>query len=101
MMIARVVLCEEPTDGLDFAFKSDDPEASSGKSPAVSQRGIMEGRQSEDREETREAFDTGGPPCGESQADGVPCEEMGNDCEDCDQAEPEAREVYKSRGDRS
>jgi len=61
----------------------------------------MEARRSEESGDTREAFDTGGPPCGEAQADGVPCEEMGNDCEDCDQAEPEAREVYKSRGGRT
>jgi hypothetical protein len=49
-------------------------------------------------EEELKAVDTGGPPCGESQADGVPCEELGSDCEDCDQAEAESREVYKARG---
>jgi hypothetical protein len=55
--------------------------------------------QSDDRKEA-EVMDTGGPPCDESQADGVPCEEMGGDCEDCDRAKPEAREVYMSRGNR-
>ncbi len=33
---------------------------------------------------------SGGPPCPESQADGVPCEELGADCEDCDKAQPAA-----------
>jgi len=58
----------------------------------------MDSTQSNDQKEA-EAIDTGGPPCDESQADGVPCEEMGADCEDCDRAKPEAREIYKSRGD--
>lgn len=29
------------------------------------------------------------PPCAEAQADGVPCEEVDGDCEDCDKAYPE------------
>ena len=62
-------------------------------------RGIMESTRS-DKQKGGKVIDSGGPPCDESQADGVPCEEMGADCEDCDRAEPEAREVYKSRGDR-
>ena len=59
----------------------------------------MESTQSDERKGAK-VMDTGGPPCDESQADGVPCEELGADCEDCDRAEPEAREVYRSRGDR-
>jgi hypothetical protein len=33
-----------------------------------------------------ERMEAGDPPCGEAQADGVPCEEPDRDCEDCDQA---------------
>ncbi len=32
--------------------------------------------------------------CPEAQADGVPCEEVGGDCEDCDRADPERREDW-------
>jgi hypothetical protein len=32
------------------------------------------------------------PPCAEAQADGVPCEEVDRDCEDCDKAYPEITE---------
>ncbi len=39
---------------------------------------------------TSPASDSGGPPCAESQADGVPCEELGQDCEDCEKAESQA-----------
>lgn len=42
----------------------------------------------EKAEEQRRRIDTGGPPCGEAQADGVPCDELGRDCEDCDKTEP-------------
>lgn len=28
------------------------------------------------------------PPCPEAQADGVPCPELGRDCEDCERADP-------------
>lgn len=42
----------------------------------------------ETAEERRRRMDTGCPPCGEAQADGVPCDELGRDCEDCEKAEP-------------
>ena len=29
------------------------------------------------------------PPCGRAQADGVPCQQLDRDCEDCEQAYPE------------
>lgn len=56
--------------------------------------------QSEEAADLKRYVDTGGPPCDEAQADGVPCEETGGDCEDCGRAEPEAREIYKARRDR-
>ncbi len=28
------------------------------------------------------------PPCPEAQADGVPCPDLGRDCEDCERADP-------------
>ncbi len=34
-------------------------------------------------------LESGGPPCPESQADGVPCDELGRDCDDCEKARPE------------
>lgn len=57
----------------------------------------MERPEGETKVERSKVVDTGGPPCGEAQADGVPCEEIGGDCEDCDRAEAESRELYKSR----
>ncbi len=42
------------------------------------------------KEDSRTTLESGGPPCPESQADGVPCEELGADCEDCDKAQPAA-----------
>jgi hypothetical protein len=36
-----------------------------------------------------ERIDSGGPPCPEAQADGVPCEELGRDCEDCERGHPD------------
>lgn len=57
----------------------------------------MERLEGETKVERGKAVDTGGPPCGEAQADGVPCEEIGGDCEDCDRAESESRELYKTR----
>jgi len=57
----------------------------------------MERLEGETKVERSKVVDTGGPPCGEAQADGVPCEEIGGDCEDCDRAAPESREVYKTR----
>jgi hypothetical protein len=65
----------------------------------VFSRGIMESARSEEGTKGQKAVDTGGPPCSEAQADGVPCEEMGTDCEDCDRAEAAARETYKARGE--
>ncbi len=43
--------------------------------------------------EARKLVDTGWPPCGESQADGVPCEELRRDCEDCERSEPPAEDT--------
>ncbi|MGD8868797.1 MAG: hypothetical protein PVI01_14300 [Gemmatimonadales bacterium] len=61
----------------------------------------MERLEEEAEVERSKAVDTGGPPCGEAQADGVPCEELGGDCEDCERAESESREIYKKRLGRS
>jgi hypothetical protein len=40
--------------------------------------------------------ESGGPPCPESQADGVPCDEIGRDCEDCDRGHPKERALAES-----
>lgn len=32
------------------------------------------------------------PPCEQAQADGVPCTELGRDCEICEKAYPETRD---------
>lgn len=39
--------------------------------------------------ELEKPVESGGPPCPESQADGVPCEELGRDCEDCERGQPQ------------
>jgi hypothetical protein len=57
----------------------------------------MKELQSEEPVVPKQTIDTGGPPCSESQADGVPCEEGGGDCEDCAKAEPAARDLYRAR----
>ena len=44
--------------------------------------------------EADKSLDSGGPPCDESQADGVPCEELDRDCEDCDRAPADRRESW-------
>lgn len=44
--------------------------------------------------------ESGGPPCPESQADGVPCDELGRDCEDCERGHPEKRGLEKRRTER-
>jgi hypothetical protein len=44
--------------------------------------------------EAEKDLDSGGPPCDESQADGVPCEELDRDCEDCDRAPADRRESW-------
>lgn len=36
-------------------------------------------------------LESGGPPCPESQADGVPCDELGRDCDDCERGQPRER----------
>jgi hypothetical protein len=33
----------------------------------------------------------GWPPCAQAQADGVPCQEIGRDCEECQKAFPNLR----------
>jgi hypothetical protein len=32
------------------------------------------------------------PPCGRAQADGVPCQQLDRDCEECEQAYPELQQ---------
>jgi hypothetical protein len=39
------------------------------------------------------------PPCEQAQADGVPCTELGRDCEVCEHACEEWRNFCKSQGD--
>lgn len=46
-------------------------------------------------------LESGGPPCPESQADGVPCEELGADCEDCDRAQAAAEPEQPEEADAS
>ena len=43
--------------------------------------------QAKEKPTTEPAVESGGPPCAEAQADGVPCEELDRDCEDCEHAE--------------
>lgn len=35
-----------------------------------------------------EALERGWPPCAQAQADGVPCQELGRACEECERAFP-------------
>jgi len=37
----------------------------------------------------------GWPPCSQAQADGVPCQEVGKDCEDCEKAFPNLRKIER------
>ena len=39
------------------------------------------------------------PPCAEAQADGVPCQELGRDCEKCEKAFPRFDEPRADRDD--
>lgn len=54
----------------------------------------MEKPRPEESKRPKRIRSTGGPPCEEAQADGVPCDELGRDCEDCENAEPERREDW-------
>lgn len=36
-------------------------------------------------------LEEGWPPCAQAQADGVPCQEIGRDCEECEKAFPNLR----------
>jgi hypothetical protein len=50
----------------------------------------MDRRDVNTREDPRQTVETEPwPPCPEAQADGVPCPELGQDCEDCERADPE------------
>jgi len=40
------------------------------------------------------------PPCEQAQADGVPCTEVGRQCEICEHAYPEWRAARQGDGDR-
>ena len=41
------------------------------------------------RAQMKRPLESGGPPCPESQADGVPCDELGRDCDDCERGRTE------------
>lgn len=45
-----------------------------------------------EREKIAKRMAAGDPPCSEAQADGVPCDELDRDCEDCGRAESTSEE---------
>lgn len=45
--------------------------------------------------------ESGGPPCPESQADGVPCDELGRDCDDCERGYPEEASLQERSPERA
>jgi hypothetical protein len=45
--------------------------------------------------------ESGGPPCPESQADGVPCDELDRDCEECERAQPGERGLERRKPERA
>ena len=40
------------------------------------------------------------PPCDRAQADGVPCQELGRDCEKCEHAYPQAHPSVEGKANR-